>query len=125
MQTSVNIFSAILLMMLIVAFIGLFLGWTSKPMTGTHSPAQAWRRRVARVGLFAVSAQVFLFIALLTPLVRYALVCRESVHVQELLLLIAIPCILEGRMQGRWLLIASAAFLPVVSWFLLLAEMAY
>jgi len=120
-----NILSAVLLLMLIVSFVGLFLGWTSKPMTGTHFPPHAWRRSVARVGVTSVSAQAFLFVLLWTPLVRYQLFLRESVHVQVLLLLIAVPCVLWGRMQARWWLIASAAFLPVASWFSVLAEVAY
>ncbi|PYT28684.1 MAG: hypothetical protein DMG58_18010 [Acidobacteria bacterium] len=80
---------------------------------------------VAHIGLFAVTAQALLFIALWTPLVRYRLLLSQSVNLELALLLIAVPCIFWGRLRRRWWLIASAAFLPVVSWFSVLAELAY
>jgi hypothetical protein len=65
------------------------------------------------------------FIALWTPLVQYRLLLLQSVNLEIALLLIAVPCIFWGQLQRKWWLIASAAFLPVVSWFSVLAEVAY
>ncbi len=58
-------------------------------------------------------------------LVRYRLLLLQSVNLELALLIVAVPCIFLGRLQRRWWLIASAVFLPVVSWFSVLAEVAY
>src|SRR5205814_7659352 len=101
------------------------LGWDSRgEIVGAVSPSSS-RKVVAHIGLFAVTAQALLFIALWTPLVRYRLLLSQSVNLELALLLTAVPCIFWGRLRRRWWLIASAAFLPVVSWFSVLAELAY
>jgi hypothetical protein len=111
--------------MVVASFLGLFLGWASRgEIVGAVSPT-SWRKLVAHIGLFAVTAQALLFIALWTPLVRYRLLLLHSVNLELALLLIAVPCIFWGRLRRRWWLIASAAFLPLVSWFSVLAEVAY
>jgi hypothetical protein len=116
---------AVLLAMIVASFLGLFLGWTSRwGILGTSS-LLLWRKVVAQIGLFAITTQAIIFIALWTPLVRYRLLLLQSVNLELALLLIAVPCIILGRLQRRWWLIASAAFLPVVSWFSVLAEVAY
>jgi len=116
---------AVLLSMIVTSFLGLFLGWASRgEIVGAVSPSSS-RKVVAHIGLFAVTAQALLFIALWTPLVRYRLLLSQSVNLELALLLIAVPCIFWGRLRRPWWLIASAAFLPVVSWFSVLAELAY
>jgi hypothetical protein len=114
--------SAILLAMMVASFLGLFLGWASR---GRVVLLPSWRRVLAHIGLLAVTVQALLFIALWTPLVRYRIFLFQSVNVELALLLVAVPCIFWGRLQRRWWLIASAAFLAVVSWFSVLAEIAY
>jgi hypothetical protein len=116
---------AVLLVMVVASFLGLFLGWASRWGILGSSSLPLWRKVVAHIGLFAVTTQAVLFIALWTPLVRYRLLLLQSVNLELALLLIAVPCIFLGRLQGRWWLMASAAFLPVVSWFSVLAEVAY
>ena len=116
---------AVLIAMTVASFLGLFLGWTSKRETVRAASLPPWRKVVANIGLFAVTAEALLFISLWTPLTKYCLFMYQSVNMEVVLLLIAVPCIFWGRLQRRWWLIASAAFLPVVSWFLVLAEIAY
>jgi len=116
---------AVLLAMIVASFVGLFLGWTSRgEIVGAVSLSSS-RKVVAQVGLFAVTAQALLFMPLWTPLVRYHLLLTQSAKLELALLFIAVPCILWGRLRPRWWLIASAAFLPVVSWFSVFAEVAY
>ena len=116
---------AVLLTMVVASFLGLFLGWASRGEIVGAVSLTSWRKLVAHIGLFAVTAQALLFIALWTPLVRYRVLLSQSVNLELALLLIAVPCIFWGRVRRRWWLIASAAFLPVVSWFSVLAEVAY
>ena len=112
----------ILLAMIVAAFMGLFLGWGSGQQI---APAAPWRRVTAYVGLSAVTLEAFLFIALWTPLVRYRFFLLQSVNLELALLVIALPCVFLGRLRQRWWLTASAIILPVVSWFSVLAEVAY
>jgi hypothetical protein len=114
--------TAILLAMAVASFLGLLLGWTSRRKIESVA---SWRKITAYIGLSAVTLQALLFIALWTPLVRYRLLLLQSVNLEIVLLLIAVPCIFLGQLQRRWWLIASAAFLPFVSWFSVLAEVAY
>jgi hypothetical protein len=114
--------TAVLLAMTIASFLGLFLGWASRRQIVSLA---SWRKVTAYIGLSAVTSEALLFIALWTPLARYRLLLLQSVNLELALLLIAVPCIFLGRLQRRWWLIASAAFLPVVSWFSVLAEVAY
>jgi hypothetical protein len=116
---------AVLLAMIVASFLGLFLGWASRGEIVGVVPLSSSRKVVAHIGLFAVTAQALLFIALWTPLVRYRLLLSQSVNLELALLLIAVPCIFWGRLRRRWWLIGSAAFLPVVSWLSVLAELAY
>jgi len=113
---------AVLLAMIVASFLGIFLGWASR--WGTSS-LPSWRKVLAYIGLFAVTTQAIIFITLWTPLVRYRLLLVQSVNLELALLVVAVPCIFLGRLQRPWWLMASAAFLPVVSWFSVLAEMAY
>jgi len=87
--------------MIIVAFMALFLGWSSKPMTAIGSAQYSRRLCVARFGVLLVSAQALLFIALWTPLVHYQLLLRQSFHVEVLLFLVAVPWVVWGRIQHR------------------------
>jgi hypothetical protein len=116
---------AILLAMIVASLLGLFLGWSSVGKIVRSVSLPSWRKVMAYIGLFAVTAQAFIFIALWTPLVRYDQILSHAVSVELVLFLIAVPCIFWGRLQRRWWLIASAVFLPVVSWFSVLAEIAY
>jgi hypothetical protein len=116
---------AVLLAMIVASFLGIFLGWASRwGVLGTSS-LPSWRKVLAYIGLFAVTTQAILFVTLWTPLARYRLLLLQSVNLELALLIVAVPCIFLGRLQRRWWLIASAAFLPVVSWFSVLAEVAY
>ena len=117
--------SAILIAMIIVAFMALFLGWSSKPMTATGSAQYSRRLWVARFGVLAISAQALLFTALWTPLVHHQLLLRQYFEVEVLLFLVAVPCVVGGRIQHRGWLVAAATFLPIVSWFTVIAEIAY
>jgi hypothetical protein len=117
--------TAILLAMAVSSFVGLFLGWTSRWGIVFAAPIPPWRKAIAYIGLLADTAQAFLFLALWTPLVHYRLLLSQTINLESILFLIAVPCIFWGRLRHRWWLIASAAFLPVVSWFSVLAEIAY
>src|ERR1700693_1894054 len=63
--------TAVLLSMVVVSFVGLFLGWISRPTIVHAVPLSSRRKIAARVGLIAVSIQAVLFIVLWTPLLRY------------------------------------------------------
>jgi hypothetical protein len=116
---------AILLAMMVASFLGIFLGWASIQGILRTSSLPWWRKVLACIGLFAVTTQAILFITLWTPLVQYRLLLWQSANLELALLIVAVPCIFLGRLERRWWLIAAAAFLPVVSWFLVLAEVAY
>src|SRR5260370_39302806 len=111
--------------MIVHLFIGLCLCWASRGDIVSSVPLASSRKVVSHIVLFAITAQALLFIALWTPLVRYRLLLSQSVNLELALLLIAVPCIFWGRLRRRWWLIASAAFLPVVRWFSVLAEEGY
>jgi len=119
------ILGAMLLAMIVGAFLGLFLGWTQWRGMVNSLPLPTWRLALARIGLFAVTVQTFLFVALWTPLVHYRILLQLSVPIEFVLLFITVPCVLFGKIQYRWWLLASSVFLPIVSFFVMLAEVAY
>jgi hypothetical protein len=94
-------------------------------MMAIDSAPYSLRRWIARFGVLAVSAQALLFIALWTPLVLYQILLRQSFHVEVLLFFVAVPWVVWGRINYRWWLVAAATFLPIVSSFTVLAEVAY
>ena len=92
---------------------------------GHDSPLPPWRLAIARIGLLAVTFQALLFVALWTPLVHYRVLLRQCVPFEFLLLLVAAPCVFFGKVQYRWWLLTGSVFLPVISFFVVLAEIAY
>jgi hypothetical protein len=119
------ILGAILLAMVVGAFLGLFLGWTQWRGAVNDSPLPPWRLAIARIGLLTITVQALLFISLWTPLVHYNALLRQCVPFEFLLLLVAVPCVLLGNAKYRWWLLACSGFLPVVSFFVIVAETAY
>jgi len=74
---------AVLLAMIVASFVGLFLGWTSRGEIVGAVPLSSSRKVVSHIGLFAVTTQALLFIALWTPLVRCHVLLSQSVNLER------------------------------------------
>jgi len=101
-------------------------GWKARRVQTSGSE---WRRMIASVGIFAVLCQtVLLLFALLAIAVyntRYRSFLSQSVIAEFVLLLLAAPCTFAWKQRPKWWLLFSSFFLPIVSFFLVLAVLAY
>jgi hypothetical protein len=115
--------------LLAVPLVGVFYGWSELQTEIVKGKFPVWRRVAASVGIFAVTAQSFLFVALLITIFRYSVPFRvflsDGVFAELVLLLFAAPCTFAWRGRVRWWLLASSLYLPVISFFSGLAVLAY
>jgi hypothetical protein len=116
---------ALLLVMLVGAFVCVFYAWSEWPSQLRRVRSPAWRRAAVSIGLFSVTVQAVLFVVLWTPISRYHTVLPKLMYVDFALVLLAVPCIFAWRGTARWCLLASALFLPLACFFSALAELAY
>jgi|SRR5580658_443734 hypothetical protein len=116
---------ALLLLMLVGAFVCVFYGWSDWPRQLRSAQLLAWRRAAVTIGLFSVTAQAILFVALWTPIAHHRAALLACMRVDSALVLLAVPCIFAWRGKARWYLLASALILPVACFFTVLAELAY
>jgi hypothetical protein len=116
---------ALLLVMLVAAFLGLFYAWRDWLSELRYVKLLAWRRAAVSVALFAVTLQAILFVALWTPVDRDHVLLERSMQANFVLMLLAAPCIFTWRPPTRWWLLSSAVFLSVISFFVVLAELTY
>jgi hypothetical protein len=124
METWATIAEALLLVMLVAAFLGLFYAWREWLSELRHVRLRAWRRTAAGVALFTVTTEAIFFVALWTPVSRNHLLLRRCMQADFVLTLLAAPCIFTWPGPTRWWLLASAVFLPVICFFVVLAELA-
>lgn len=125
MATWTIVAEALLLVMLVAAFLGLFYAWRDWPSELRHVKLLAWRRAAVSVALFAVTLQAILFVALWTPVGRDHVLLQRSMQADFVLMLLGAPCSFTWRAPTRWWLLASSVFLPVICFFVALAELAY
>ena len=116
---------AVALAMFVSVFLGLVFGWSQWIGIIPIQPLSSWKLVVGRIGIVALTAQVLMFIALWTPLNHYRVLLRICLPIEFLLLAVAIPSVLLGKLHYRWWLLASSVFLPIASFFVVLAELAY
>jgi hypothetical protein len=113
--------TAVLLVLIVGAFVGVLYGWVVGRGQVRKLELPAWRQRSAAVGLIAVTAQAALFVTLWTPLFRDDALLARGVRGERLLFLIAIPCVLTAKGLSRWWLFLSSIVLMVGSFFTALA----
>jgi hypothetical protein len=108
----------------------LFCGWREWRSNILKSDLPAWGQITASIGILSISGQTILFIALLITifhfknLVPHRFFLSACVFAELVLLLIAGPCMFGWRGRFRWWLLASSIYLPVLSFFSVLAVMA-
>src|SRR5277367_3898203 len=116
---------ALLLAMLAGAFVCVFHAWSEWPSQLRSVRLLGWRRAAVSVGLFSVTFQAMLLVALWSPISRHHTLLLKCMYVDFALVPIGVPCIFAWRGTARWCLLASALFLPVACFFSVLAELAY
>ena len=108
-----------------------FFGWREWRTKIYKGELPVWRRITASIGILSVTAQTILFISLLIAifhfkvLVPYRFLLFRCVLIELVLLLVAISCMFAWRGRFRWWLLASSFYLPVISFFTVLAVLAY
>ena|ERR1700674_4309134 len=121
----------ILVIILVVPLVGVFYGWSEWHREIYKGELTVWRRITASVGILAITAQTILFITVLITIFRYRVLVpyrfflSGSVFAELALLLLAAPCTFAWRGRVRWWLLASSFYLPVISFFSVLAVLAY
>jgi len=119
------IFEALLLAMLVGAFVCVFYAWSEWPSQLRTVRTLVWRRAAVSVGIFCVTVQAILFVVLWTPISHHHALLPKLMYADFALVLLAVPCIFAWRGIARWCLLASALILPVACFFTVLAELAY
>ncbi len=109
--------TAVLLVLLVAAFVGILYAWIMGRGQVRSVELPAWRRRVAMVGLIAVTLAGALFICFWTPLFRNDALLVRWVRIELLLTLLAIPCVLAAKGASRWWLLLSSVVLMIGSFF--------
>lgn len=120
-----SLLEALLYGMFVAAFVCLFYSWSEWPGQLRSVRLFGWRRYIVSVGLFSVTVQAILLVALWSPIMRHPALLRKCLYADFALLLVAVPCIFAWRGTARWCLLASTLFLPVACFFTVLAELAY
>ena len=120
-----SLLEALLLGMLVGAFVCLFYSWSEWPGQLRSVRLFGWRRALVSIGLFLVTVQAILLVALWSPIIRHPALLLKCMYADFALLLVAVLCILIWRGTARWCLLASTVFLPVARFFTVLAELAY
>jgi hypothetical protein len=77
------------------------------------------------IGLFSVTAQAILFLAMWSPIAHHRAALLVCMRLDFVLVLLAVPCIFAWRGKIRWFLLASSLIFPVVCFFTALAQLAY
>jgi hypothetical protein len=107
---------ALLLAMLVGAFVGLFYSWGEWRSQLRSGRSLGWRRAAVSIGLFLVTLQAILFVALFF-LISHPGLLLKGMYADFAFMLLAVPCTLFWQGTARWCLLASALFLPVVCFF--------
>jgi hypothetical protein len=108
-----------------------FCGWSEWQSKIYKAEVPVWRRIIASVGVFSITAQTILFLTLFITIFHFKVLVPHRfflswcVFIELLLLLVAGPCMLAWQGRFRWWLLASSVYLPVISFFSVLAVMAY
>lgn len=111
--------------MLVCPFLGLFYTWSQCHAIFQRAELPGWRRSAGILGLFSVTLQATLFIALWTPVSRYRPFMALAVPVEVLLFFLTLPSIFTRKGNARWWLLVSSLFLSVDSFFVVLTELTY
>ena len=117
-------FEALLVAMLICAIVCVFYAWSEWPSQLHRLRLVGWRRAAVSVGLFSVTVQAVLLVAMWSPISRPRAVLLTLMYADFALVLLGVPCIFAWRGIARWCLLASALFLPVACFFTMLADLA-
>jgi hypothetical protein len=110
---------------LVTVFVALPLGWGDWWNERHGSGQNHWRRLAVTAGLAAVTAQFILFVVLWTPIVRSPKALGKCAVAEVFFLLVMLPSVIVWKRKVKWLLLASAVVLPVLSFFVVLAEAAF
>jgi hypothetical protein len=108
-----------------------FRGWSEWRSKVYQSDLPVLRRIIASVGVLSVTAQTILFLILFITIFHFKVLVPHRfflswcVFIELLLLLVAGPCMFAWQGRFRWWLLASSVYLPVISFFSVLAVMAY
>jgi hypothetical protein len=115
---------ALLFAMLVGAFVCLFYSWSEWPSQLRSERSFGWRRAAVSIGLFSVTLQAILFVALWF-LISHRGLLLKCLYANFAFVLPAVPCAFFWRGTARWCLLASTLFLPVACFFAVLAGTAY
>jgi hypothetical protein len=107
---------------LAAALIGLICGWYSWRSAARDQALPAWRRITSSLGLFAMSAQAWLLVAIYTDLwSRYPVwFDRWWFRSESILFFLAAPLFATEKSTSKWWLFASSAYLLVFCFLVML-----
>jgi hypothetical protein len=120
-----SIVEALLFAMLVGAFVCVFYSWGEWLSHVRSERLFGWRGAAVTVGVFSVTVQAILFLALWSPVSRHHSLLLKCMYADFALILLGVPCIFALSGTIRWALLASTLFLPVACFFAVLAELAY
>lgn len=119
-------------MFLIGPSVVVFYGWIEWQRKIYKRAIPVWRRVLVSIGVASVTAQTIVSSTLFITIFHFKVLVQHRffflswcLFIELLLLLIAAPCMFAWQGRLRWWLLASSIYLPVVSFFFVLAVMAY
>jgi hypothetical protein len=117
-------FEALLVAMLMGSIVSVFYAWYEWLSQLRRLRLLGWRRAAVSVGLFSVTVQAVLLVAMWSSISGHRAVLLKLMYIDFGLVLLAVPCIFAWRGMARWCLLASALFFPVACFFTVLADLA-
>jgi len=114
----------LLLLMWVGAFVCVFYAWSEGLSQLRSVQLRVWRRTAMFLGLFSVTAQAILFVALWSPMARHRAAIVTCMRVDFALVLLGVPCTFAWRGKARRCILASSLILLVGCFFTVLAELA-
>jgi cytochrome bd-type quinol oxidase subunit 2 len=102
-----------MLAVIVAALAGIAYVWSKTYDEVRNTALRPWPRTLAIVGIFAVTVQAALFIAIWTPLGRHDMLVAWFTKGEAFFFLIALSCALTRKDRSRWWLLFSSTALAV------------
>ena len=126
MKPFIEILVAIIFIAMLVATLpGHIYAWSEWRNQLNAAQSKKWVRISISVSLFAVTLQAVLFLAFWTPIVSHPSLLMGCVLAALFSALLAIPCIFAWTGRARWLLLTACATLLVLTFLVVLGQVAY
>ena len=117
------LFDLLMVVWMVMPAIGVFYAWSEWHAKIYRSSLPRSHRFATNLGLFFLTLQALLFLALWTPISRYDLFLKCALVTEFISPILALPCVLLWRSRARWWVLASSVCLLMDSFLIVAAQL--